>query len=139
MNHLVVDTSVAAKWFLDEDHREAGRRVLARGSGFSAPELMLIELDNVFWKRVRRGELKPADAAAARKLLKKIPIKYYPDSDLRERAFSLSLATDCAVYDCLYLALALRLSGKLVTADRKFFRAVSRGPLQSYVVWIENF
>ena len=57
---IVVDGSVAAKWYFAEPGHEAADRVLeARIAGeheLLAPDLIVPEFVNVLWKRVRRQE-----------------------------------------------------------------------------------
>jgi predicted nucleic acid-binding protein len=61
---LVVDASVACKWFLaetDADHAEA---LLAGGSLLLAPDLIVAEVCNVACLKRRRGEIAVDQAAA---------------------------------------------------------------------------
>jgi predicted nucleic acid-binding protein len=50
----------------------------------------------------------------------------------------LAITLDRSVYDSLYLALAVAQDCQLITADRKFYSAVSSSSLGSYVRWIED-
>ena len=43
-----------------------------------------------------------------------------------ETALKLAIELDHTIYDCLYLALALRLETRVITADRKFHAAIHR-------------
>jgi predicted nucleic acid-binding protein len=58
---LVVDASVAAKWYLKEQLSEEAARVIeaeARSEArLLAPVLLAVELGNVLWQRYRREEL----------------------------------------------------------------------------------
>ncbi len=138
MTHFIIDASVAAKWFLKEDYTAEAKKVLEVGENFSAPDFMQLEMDNLLCKRFRRGDLSKKDADDARVLLKEIPITYHPSLELRDRAYQLALITRQSVSDCLYLALAIRLKGKLVTADQRFYKNQSRGPLSDYLEWVGN-
>lgn len=40
--------------------------------------------------------------------------------------YALALVTHRSLYDCLYLALAETIDGAVITADRKFFLALSK-------------
>ncbi|MCX6677457.1 MAG: type II toxin-antitoxin system VapC family toxin [Methanothrix sp.] len=46
--------------------------------------------------------------------------------------------TKRSVYDCLYLALAEALDGRMVTADGKFFQALGSSPLGDRMLWVED-
>ena len=54
---LVVDASVAVKWFTTEQWTEESRRLLTVGIDRHAPNLILAETTNVLWKKARRGEI----------------------------------------------------------------------------------
>jgi predicted nucleic acid-binding protein len=53
---IVVDTSVAVKWVVEEDRREAAKLVLRSGAALLAPDFMISEAANVLRRKVRRGE-----------------------------------------------------------------------------------
>jgi predicted nucleic acid-binding protein len=56
---LVVDASVAFKWFADEEGPDRAVALLDRGEPMVAPELILAEVCNAAWKSLRRRELPP--------------------------------------------------------------------------------
>lgn len=119
---LVVDASVALKWVLDEPGREAADALL--DEELLAPSLWLIEAANTLWKRAMRGEISQAEAAALLAELQSAPVTTTPiESDLGA-ALELAAALGHPVYDCLYLAAALREGAQVVTADRRFHAAV---------------
>jgi predicted nucleic acid-binding protein len=136
MSRFVVDASVAAKLFSNEAHTPEALFLGRSGHELYAPDFFLLELDNIFCKRIRRGEAKAADAIQARGYLRKAPIAYYPFPALQERAFDLAILTRRSVYDCLYLALALTLEARLVTADRRFHDEIAAGPHKRHLVWV---
>lgn len=138
MNVCVVDASVAGKWFLNEEHTEAARRLLARENRFYAPDFFLLEMDNVFCKRIRCGDLTPADGQDARLLLSQLPIEYYPFGPLRGRAYEIANTAAQSVYDCVYVALAMLLDGTMVTADRRLYSRLSKGRWAKHVTWVED-
>jgi predicted nucleic acid-binding protein len=47
------------------------------------------------------------------------------DELLERRALELALALEHPIYDCVYLALAERMERRLITADRRFIRALA--------------
>jgi predicted nucleic acid-binding protein len=63
--NVVVDASVAIKWFLPEPLSNEAERLLDGGDALFAPDFLLIEFGNVIWKKARLGELARADADAA--------------------------------------------------------------------------
>ena len=138
MSTLVVDASVAAKWFLDEVHSRAARHVLESGSDLVAPDFLLLEIDSVLCKRLRRGDLTEADCTEARLLVRQLPITFHPVAAVQDAAYDLAMRTGHSVYDCLYVALAMLLDCKVVTADRRLANAFADDPASSYVQWIEE-
>ena len=138
MKVFVVDASVAAKWFLEEEHTAAALRLLEVADFLHAPELFSLELDHVLCKKVRRGELTQELGEEIREALDQFPIQMFPSDWLRDLAFVIAGATGRALYDCPYLALAVLVGAPLVTADRKLYDALAQGPLAPYLCWVED-
>jgi predicted nucleic acid-binding protein len=59
---LIVDASVAIKWFIDEPGSDAARRLWRNESDLLAPDLIIPEVCNAAWRKVRLGESHPAQA-----------------------------------------------------------------------------
>jgi predicted nucleic acid-binding protein len=135
---LVVDTSVALKFYLPEEgHEEAVRLLEAEESGAAellAPGTILPEGFNaIVWQR-KRGLLDAEDAGEAWEKLLRAPIYTYATEDLIERAAKIADETGAMVYDTLFLALAEEAQSVMVTADGKLLKTLegSRyGPLAS--------
>ena len=120
---LVVDASVVVKWFLDEPGSKQARSLA--GQPLAAPSLLLTECANIFWRKVRTQELTGDEALDNMRLLGEAPISIQPQSlDLDLAALELAVALGHPVYDCLYLALTMRMNARLVTADRRFQRVI---------------
>jgi predicted nucleic acid-binding protein len=107
------------KWWLAESD-SALAMSLTGSRGLIAPDFLSVECANILWKHVRRGEITQATATAALMMLQAAPIARTRDMDLVADAQRLSADLDHPVYDCLYLALALRHGVPVVTADRRF-------------------
>jgi hypothetical protein len=54
-------------------------------------------------------------------------------------AFELATKLDQPVYDCLYLALAIRLDGRVVTADRGFAGRVAASDYASRAIVLRDW
>lgn len=137
MTSLVVDARVALSWFLPETltraalpWRHAGRLL--------APDFLLIEGANVFWKSVQRGILTEAEAARQMALFQTVPIELAPAQVLLADAYRLAITYGRSLYDCLYLALASQQDCPLVTGDRRLLNAMQQTPLQRHLRWIEE-
>jgi predicted nucleic acid-binding protein len=57
MTKIVVDASVAIKWYVPEIHADAAVRILEGDFVLCAPDLIGAELANAIWKKVRRAEI----------------------------------------------------------------------------------
>lgn len=138
MSIYIVDASVAAKWFLDELHTESARRLLYMPAQLHAPDFFLLEMDNLFCKRIRRGDFSEEDGNNSRLILRSHHIYIHPFGDFLDEAYSIANQTGRSLYDCLYVALAVHLDGKMVTADRKLYDGLAEGPFVRYVAWIKD-
>lgn len=136
MRSCVLDASVVAAAFFQETGTEAARALLVSGRELRAPDLLLAEVGNVVWKRHGRKEI---DEAEARDLLAdclRLPLQLVPSRDLVKPALELAMATKRTVYDCLYLALAVRTKAVLVSGDRRFVNALAGSPFEKHIAWI---
>ena len=115
---VVVDASVAVKWVLPESQSDAAGDLLAEE--LIAPAFWLVEAANVLWRRHRRNEMSLEQATARLLELLNAPVTAMPVETSVERAFAIAAELGHPVYDCLYLALALRHDTHVVTADRRF-------------------
>lgn len=125
----VVDSSVVVKWFFPEPSRPEALRLLDAYRNerikLIAPVLLMAEVTNVLAKRVRRGL---ASASMAMEIYRFLNINsplLVDDRTVMDEAMILALGSGQPIYDCVYLALALRRGCDLITADRKFHLAVS--------------
>ena len=136
--NLVVDASVAIKWFLPEVHWEYAARLQGH-SDLYAPDFMLLECSNILIKKVRREEVDREDADVIQQSLSHAPLGLYSWQDLLEAATVVAHETYRSVYDCIYLVLAQQLDGRMVTADKKFYLALENHPVWSkHLLWIED-
>ncbi len=138
MNLYIVDAGVAAKWFLDEIFSDDARRLLREGNRLYAPDFLLLEMDNLFCKRIRRGEIAPIDGEEGRLMLKQLPISYHAVASLQNTAYKIAIETKRSLYDCLYLALAVLLNGQMATADKKFFNGLAETPFSNHLLWVAD-
>ena len=122
---LVVDASVAVKWLIWEDDSDIARETIARGEDLYAPRLMSSEIANALWRKARLGEIERTDAGAMLASVPEMPVRWAADEVVCADAVRLALALDRPVYDCVYLALAHRIDGILLTADRRFVNALA--------------
>ena len=135
---LVVDASIATKWFVEESGREQALQVLDLADR-QAPDLIVAEVANVIWKKALRGQVTDAQARAICGALPRYFETLHASEALIESAIGIALALRHPVYDCLYLCCAMRLGTRLVTADRRLIAAVADTELALLAVHVDTF
>ena len=125
---MIIDASVALKWFLDEEGRDKALDLIGR-EALVAPDFLLLECANTFSVKVRRGLMQAETAQRALVALEqRFGVRFLPSRTHMASALDLALALKRSAYDCLYLALAMESGDRVVTADEKFERAISASP-----------
>lgn len=128
---VVVDTSLAVMWAIEEPHSDAATSCLERWLEDSvwmiAPTLFGAEAANALHRAEVRGALDREEAETA------LGIVFHRHLDLMEVANLPGRAMELArelnrpsVYDCYYLALAEWFDCRLWTGDERFYNAVNR-------------
>lgn len=125
----VIDASVACKWYLDEPDSDKARKLAEDDGLLIAPDLILPEVGNVLWKRRLKGEIAAAQVEA---IVAHLPgaLVLLPSKDLFARALAIAEALVHPIYDCFYVAAAERWEAPLVTDDKRFFAALSKGKVK---------
>lgn len=137
MTTLVVDASVALKWYFEEPWSDAARRLLS-GGRLVVPRLFFLETSNILRKRYERKEMSADDARATADHLAELPLEVWPDHRLVRPALDLALDARLSMFDAVYVVLAHRLRGRLVTADRRLVNAMRSGSLAEHVLGVEE-
>lgn len=132
MTKYVLDASVAAKWMLPAAHEPLRMEAFRVLDSYSADEFDLIvpdvfwaECGNILWKAVRQRRLSPVDADLALASILAHQFSTFPATDLLPQAVSIALRHDTAVYDCLYVVLAVENKTQLITADERLANALA--------------
>lgn len=133
MSIVIVDASVAAKWFFNEEHGADALAVLSGDNKLHAPDFLRLEMDSILCKWIRRGLISPDDGRDIRDTFRRYDIEYHPFAEFQDSAYMLASQYGRSVYDCLYVALAVGLKGRMVTADRRLYEAFAEGPVGGYV------
>ncbi|MGH6920411.1 MAG: type II toxin-antitoxin system VapC family toxin [Geminicoccaceae bacterium] len=135
---LVVDASVAAKWFIEEAGRAQAIRLLDV-TDRQAPDLLLVEVANVVWKKALRGEVSETQAGFICASIAHCFDVLHSSDSLIERAIVVAIDLQHPVYDCLYLACAERAGARLATADRRLIAAVKGSAFAALVLDVDDF
>ena len=135
MSAFVVDTSIALKWFLeDEEDRAYSLNILKSISETNRPVvpwLWFYEIGNALTIAARRKRVVFEQVEEFVRLLEQMPI----DVDEPDRATALRLPYLCrehnlTTYDAAYLELAMRLQLPLATCDNALIRAAADAGVQ---------
>lgn len=138
MSSVVVDASVAMKWFVPEVHSAASAMWLDHGHDLLAPDLIFPEVGSILWKKVGRKELTAAEARRVLRAFERVGVRSQPSRELLQSALEIALGLGRTVYDGMYLSLAVHRDVAVVTADRKLYEAVARSSLRRHVRWVEE-
>lgn len=121
---MILDASVAVKWFLpDEDGVAEARHLrsalLTRSVELVAPDIIWAEVCQSLARAVRRGRVdRDAARAVVDDLVEVRPLVMDSAVDLRD-AMRVALAVGVSAYDAQYLALGAQLGQPVITADRR--------------------
>lgn len=126
---MVLDSSVAVKFYVREELHEEALEVLAAAESGAvelvAPATLQPEFFNALWWKHRRGELSQDEVRRSwNRLLEDEPASLYAPEDLMPRAAEIVFDTGVIIYDALFLALAEDAQAVMVTADGKLVRAL---------------
>ena len=119
-----VDTNVAAYLLLGtEPYAASCERFFAALRDGIAPSTWEVELGNVLWLAARSGVLPEPEALARLRLSRRLGITSVPPGDLCQGALLRSIQSGIAVYDSLFVEVAIRTGRRLATFDRALLRA----------------
>ena len=122
---LVVDASIVLKLFFPEPGSDRAQALFTAPEPRLAPDLIVPEVCNAVWRKIRLGEM-PAEAAPSIIAdLEPLFDELAPSLPLAEQALRLATELDHPTYDCFYLALAESRGATLVTADRRLLASVA--------------
>lgn len=138
MSRLVVDASVAVKWYVHEVHSDSARLLLGHGHRLFAPDLLMTEFGSILWKKVRRDELTLDDAWTMFRTFEATPKTLRSSQRLLPFALEIAFQSGRSVYDSLYIACAIRWEIPMITADERLYNATRNGPLARHIVWVAD-
>lgn len=120
----IVDTNVVAYFLLGTQPFAAeARAFLAAVTRPTAPALWEAEIANVIWMATRSHVVAPEEGAARLRLAMRLGIESVPLHTLLQGAFLRAVTSGVAVYDGLFVELAVREACPLATFDRAILKA----------------
>ena len=117
---LTIDTSVALKLVLLEPGTPEVWAMVQSNEKLIAPDIIHAEMANGLWANALSKRIMPDQAIELNMAWQPMIDEIHDTAALTDHALKLSFALNHAIYDCLFLALAIRESAPLVTADKKF-------------------
>ena len=120
---LVLDCSVTAAWFFEDEfssYSERVRRALSLDGAIAVtPGIWPAEITNVLFQAERRKRIKPEQVNQALSVLARLPIEIdsLPVNSMSQ-VLQLCRAHRLTAYDALYLELAIRRNIPLATHDK---------------------
>ena len=133
---IVIDASVAVKWYVNENYTQNAEKLMDGNYELHAPELIFPEVGNIIWKKIIRGELSNDEGSQIVSAFTSQSIETHLHKPILGAAFIGAKSTQQTVYDWTYLALAGSLSCQFITADERFFNAISKTKLSGSLKWI---
>ena len=138
MKALVVDTSVAFKWFRregDEPAVPAALSILERHLQgeveLHAPDLLVYEFGNILKSKSRQAAENPSLILDD---LFRLELTFHClEPSLAREALKLALSLDVTFYDASFVALAHSLEAGMVTADARLYRAIRERPGSTFI------
>ena len=121
---LVVDASVALRWYLDAPGSGAALAALEDPQLPIAPDLVVAEVANAAWKLARAGEISSAHGSRIATAIASAFADLVPTARLVTGAYRIARDLRHPVYDCLYLRLAELESTQLLSADGRLLRKI---------------
>jgi hypothetical protein len=138
---IVVDASVAIKWFVHEEFSDVALKLLGSGELMVAPELVCVEVTSGIIRKFLEGELTEKETRDALKNLEEMvrleTLGTMPDRDFWVGAIELSFKSKHAFADCLYLSVARMLDLAVITADDNMEKRGKKAGLR--VVLLEEY
>lgn len=123
MTSLVLDCSVTAAWFFEDEFSRYSERVRQAltldGAVAVTPGIWPAEITNVLFQSERRKRIKPEQVNQALSVLARLPIETdsLPVGGMSQ-VLQLCRAHRLTAYDALYLELAMRRNIPLATQDK---------------------
>lgn len=130
MKGYVLDCSVAATWFFDDEKHEVTDELLrrTRHESIYVPSLWFLEIGNVFLLAVKKGRITQEQCSDAIRMIDNLPIVQKPFDKIEplHEIMTLARTEKLTLYDASYLYLAVTESLALASLDRDLRKAARR-------------
>jgi predicted nucleic acid-binding protein len=133
MKPIIIDASVAIKWFIPEDGSDAATRLFSKKYQMFAPDLIRPEVGNVIWKLYKRRLIDIDTAYQVMDDFLSMPIDICDNQPLIVSALEIAAETKITVYDSLYVALAAKIGGMMITADMRLLNSLDSTAYKPFI------
>ena len=116
---IVLDSSAAIEFSLQRPKAKKIETYLANTEYIIAPDLMVSEITNVFWKYHNFEDFPLKKCMSLLEITMNLIDRFYSTKELYQEAFAFSCQVSHSVYDIMYLILARRHNAHLLTLDKK--------------------
>lgn len=132
---LIVDASVAIKWFVSEPQADQARAILAMDDVLFAPSHAVGE---VLVRHVRHEEMTftQMDLALTTFLTR---VRFVSAPDLVRKAAEIAVEIKASVYDTIYVGAAHELGFPLVTADEALIGKIGLGRWARHIIKLADW
>lgn len=131
---VVVDASVAAKWYLPEARSASARHLLSPAYECMAPDLIRLEIGSLLLRNVRRRQVTSEQCVIV--LTRTLPavVNVVPSIDYAQAAFEIAQIAGGSYYDAVYLAVARVTGVPVVTDDAAMVRTAAAANIKAYAI-----
>jgi predicted nucleic acid-binding protein len=131
LKKVVIDASVALKWYLDDETEDGNALLLLnafvnRSIDLFAPTLLEYEVINGLVVAQKRGRIPQAAVATAISAFQELRIPFEGIGGLAEQILFYCSKYARSAYDASYIALAEKTKADLITADLALYNTVSK-------------
>lgn len=116
---VVLDSSGAIEFILNRPHKKSIESLLLKSDRVIAPDIYISEISSVFWKY---NQFESLQKDICEELIDKtiqLIDQFESSSTLYREAFHFACETKHPIYDALYIVLARRNNGTLISLDKK--------------------
>jgi predicted nucleic acid-binding protein len=139
VSDLVIDASVAVKWFVSEEGSDKADEVSASKYTLLAPRLILTEVANTLARKAMQKLITPLEAAEYVRTLPQFLSGLLDVDGLIEPALQNACSHRHPIYDFVYVEAARRRDTMMLTADQKFIAKVEGTDLAKFVISLSDW
>jgi len=116
---VVLDASAAIEMVFQRESANKLEKIIKEADWVIAPNLFICEVSNTVWKYHKFADMPFKDCETSLQYIIALPDNFINEKEFFLEAFKLSCSSNHSVYDMLYLVLARRNNGLLLTMDNK--------------------